>query len=1691
MSPKPLLARTMFAFMVLAALFVFNGAAFGQDTTDNYLRLGCPVNAPLTAGSYIEVPVYMANSATLGGFTFGFTYNSDMIEIDSVLPGPAMNPEGSFKRTLNAAANTVLAGWISLDPAVFIDTHAPGAATEGLAFRLKFKVQSTVTDGCIDIQAAIIPPAGFPLFAFTEGTDVVPGYMDCGTEEIILGAGCAVVNNPPLALCQPVSVAAGANCTAAANINNGSNDPDSDPITIVQQPAGPYVLGQTLVSLIVTDDKGAADTCQAMVTVTDQTDPVVTCPSAIVVANTSGQCGANVNFAATATDNCDASVAITYSQNPNTFFGVGTTQVIATATDDAGNFSQCQFNVTVNDTQNPVAACPADVSVTAAPGQTSAVVNFVIPAASDNCPGVTSAALPASGSVFPLGTTPVTVTATDAHGNTNQCQFNVTVNAGNAEPVVSDIPDQVINQGESFATIALNDYVTDADDADGDITWTTQLMKSKGALTVSIDPVTHIATIVATPDFTGSAVFTFRATDPDGAFDEDQATFTVNALVNDPPVVSDIPNQTITSGASFVTISLDDFVVDPDNADAELVWTFAGNTQLGVAIDANRVATITYPGGFLGSEIITFTATDPGTLFDSDAATFTVNAVPNEPPVVSDIPDQTITAGASFTTISLDDFVADPDDADAEIVWTFAGNTQLVVVIDANRVATITYPGGFTGAETVAFTATDPGALFDSDAATFTVNPAVVPDFVVDATPEEITVESGIAVPFSYTVAVNQINGFEGLVLLNVTGLPVGATANFQVNPLLCPGSTGLTGTTSASTPSGTYQLAISGQATISGPVTHVDTVTLVVGNCVAPPIVVLDQDIFNIEIEEGSNPADEVVHVTNGAVCGTLYWEVTSDQPWVTPDPQSGSVDVGEIPGDAITMMFNTAELTAAGSPYTAHVQVMPVTVGKDRKADENGVITITLIVTEKPVSQDTVTVSHETAYPGDDVAVAVDFENFEELAGMSAGLTWSSSDVVLDSVSYVGSRIDYIGTTVNTINNIDRTLTLGALRIPPEPLVPVGEGRWVTLWFSVDNAASAGVISIDTLFIEPGVELVFNDEAANSIYPQFGAGSITILEIAENCISGTILDGNEDPVEGATVELWDETGVIATTTSNSDGYYEFCFMTPPDNGYAVRAYRSGFYPKTHDGVSLPDENVDIVLDDDAGEITPTYEWVDLYCEGGALFNDEPVAAGSVLEAFDEAGHICGRWVFSTPGTFGFMPVYHDDPYSDDYDEGCDNDSAIVLKLNGAAVELTGDALVWGEKGDRYEACFTAPAGGDVTKCIHLASDWNLVSFNVALPTSDLETLFAGVLDNTDVILSFEGSLPEPGQTYDPELPEFSTLFDVDNFHGYWFRMDAPDSICITGPLVAASTPIAIESNWNLVSYLPEMPMMVPNALISIWNSVVVVLGYDHGGLTYDPALPGLATLNEMKPCFGYWIKTNSAGTLVYPDGVNPPAKLVNSTPTAASLVSRVQTSNTWINLYGSNVKLDGETIPAGATIEAYNEQGTLVGEFSVRQSGKFGFMPIYGSDNFSNDNDAVVNAGKISFKINGQNIEQKIDWTSNGDRIAMSEFTTVGKAGGVLPDQFSLAQNYPNPFNPETSIEYVVAKPGLVEVAVFNVMGAKVKTLVSDYQAAGSYNVKWYGDSDNGVKVASGVYFYKMTAGDYTEIRKMTLLK
>jgi hypothetical protein len=222
-----------------------------------------------------------------------------------------------------------------------------------------------VDDGCVTFKegsitlAANLPvdsngQAVFTIAApFTAGNHTITAFYS-GAAEFNSSVGSIVQtvvrNQPPVARCKNVTIAAGPDCTASASVDNGSSDPEGDTLTLTQTPAGPYPKGATPVTLTVTDSRGGMSQCIATVTVVDTTPPQMTCPA------------------------------------------------------------------------NRIIAAPP-----ACPLVTSTVVNYPAPLATDNCPGVTVACNPPSGSSFPVGITNVTCTATDAAGNAASCSFAVTV----------------------------------------------------------------------------------------------------------------------------------------------------------------------------------------------------------------------------------------------------------------------------------------------------------------------------------------------------------------------------------------------------------------------------------------------------------------------------------------------------------------------------------------------------------------------------------------------------------------------------------------------------------------------------------------------------------------------------------------------------------------------------------------------------------------------------------------------------------------------------------------------------------------------------------------------------------------------------------------------------------------------------------------------------------------------------------------------------------------------------------------------------------------------------------------------------------------------------------------------------------------------------------------------------------------
>jgi hypothetical protein len=216
----------------------------------------------------------------------------------------------------------------------------------------------------------------------------------------------------------------------AATVSYPPPTSDCDGVMVNCSPASGsfFPVGTTPVNCTAVDvcNGKTVDQCTFTVTVNDCEPPAIICPANITQCNDPGQCSAVATYTVTASDNCDANPAVSCSPPSGSTFPVGTTPVTCTATDASGNAASCSFTVTVKDCEPPKITCPNDIVTCNEPGKPFAVVTFTA-TATDNCGVATVVCAPPSGSTFPIGTTPVTCTATDTSGNPSTCSFTVTV----------------------------------------------------------------------------------------------------------------------------------------------------------------------------------------------------------------------------------------------------------------------------------------------------------------------------------------------------------------------------------------------------------------------------------------------------------------------------------------------------------------------------------------------------------------------------------------------------------------------------------------------------------------------------------------------------------------------------------------------------------------------------------------------------------------------------------------------------------------------------------------------------------------------------------------------------------------------------------------------------------------------------------------------------------------------------------------------------------------------------------------------------------------------------------------------------------------------------------------------------------------------------------------------------------------
>ncbi|MDR3626803.1 MAG: T9SS type A sorting domain-containing protein, partial [Ignavibacteriaceae bacterium] len=325
-----------------------------------------------------------------------------------------------------------------------------------------------------------------------------------------------------------------------------------------------------------------------------------------------------------------------------------------------------------------------------------------------------------------------------------------------------------------------------------------------------------------------------------------------------------------------------------------------------------------------------------------------------------------------------------------------------------------------------------------------------------------------------------------------------------------------------------------------------------------------------------------------------------------------------------------------------------------------------------------------------------------------------------------------------------------------------------------------------------------------------------------------------------------------------------------------------------------------------------------------------------------------------------------------------------------------------------------------------------------------------------------------------------YITADSLNRGSGFWVKLSSDQNVSFTGEPFVVDT-FSLNAGWNMIGSRADSIAVsnlntIPANLISSFY-----FGFSNG---YKIA-------NWIAPGRGYWVKTTASGKLVNSTQLNKNSKLTTDLNSLNKLIISDAAGNE-LSLYFTSNNFDNSfyDMPPKAADEAPDIRFA---------SGKF----AEAFSNISGIKDIELQGLKYPLSVKAL-IKDKAKYSINSgvdkNEICLNETpVTIGQGANTIkiiltnlinrasiPDQYQLGQNYPNPFNPSTIIKYALPKDGMVTLKLFNILGSEITTLVNEQKSAGNYSVQF-----NGSSLSSGIYFYRLRAGSYSETKKLILMK
>ena len=244
-------------------------------------------------------------------------------------------------------------------------------------------------------------------------------------------------------------------------------------------------------------------------------------------------------------------------------------------------------------------------------------------------------------------------------------------------------------------------------------------------------------------------------------------------------------------------------------------------------------------------------------------------------------------------------------------------------------------------------------------------------------------------------------------------------------------------------------------------------------------------------------------------------------------------------------------------------------------------------------------------------------------------------------------------------------------------------------------------------------------------------------------------------------------------------------------------------------------------------------------------------------------------------------------------------------------------------------------------------------------------------------------------------------------------------------------------------------------------------------------------------------------AAALFYDDATGNTFSWTDGTPTESG--TDVE-GGIWIPSVDNGFKI---IVPAGSNpqtlilyLGSWLADGKLVASLSDGSAADYEYTNSFTEET----EDGNVREFVIDFQAGSDQEELTVEWivTANNDTqwggwgnvtlraaAVTTGFLDIDDSQSIIPHNYRLGQNYPNPFNPNTTISFTIPKDDEVNLIIYDLAGRIVNTLVNDKLSRGTHTVTWNGTNDIGNIVPSGVYFYQLQTGTFSETRKMMFLK